>query len=113
MPGSPSNQMRARSQFAQNPAFSCLQELVLDVEYTMAVLPPKLKNELPHDDWCATAPQSNHWGACVPVSELPRTLKAPGTSMQVEDSRGSVCAAAWWPEQARSRCESCKYGFSH
>jgi hypothetical protein len=28
------------------------QELVLDVEYFLAVLPPKTEQELPHDDWC-------------------------------------------------------------
>ena len=30
----------------------CLQELVLDVEYLLAVLSPKTEHELPHDDWC-------------------------------------------------------------
>ena len=32
----------------------CLQELVLDVEYLLAVLSPKTEHELPHDDWCGT-----------------------------------------------------------
>jgi hypothetical protein len=31
------------------------QEVVLDVEYTTAVLPPQLSRELPHDDWCVAA----------------------------------------------------------
>lgn len=29
------------------------QELVLDIEYGPAVLPPKLRETVPHDDWCA------------------------------------------------------------
>ncbi len=29
------------------------QELVLEIEYGPAVLPPKLKETVPHDDWCA------------------------------------------------------------
>ena len=28
------------------------QELALDVEYFLAVLPPKTEQELLHDDWC-------------------------------------------------------------
>ena len=32
------------------------QELVLDIQYGTAVLPPKLRKTLPHDDWCAPPP---------------------------------------------------------
>ena len=30
-------------------------EAVLEVEYVPAVLPPKPREDLPHDDWCATS----------------------------------------------------------
>ena len=29
-----------------------MQEVELDIEYFLAVLPPKTEQELPHDDWC-------------------------------------------------------------
>ena len=30
---------------------AALQELVLDVEFTLAVLPPTLRHKVLHDDW--------------------------------------------------------------
>ncbi len=69
------------------------QELVLDVEYMLAVLSPKTEQELPHDDWCGLLSLERH--------ELDATRTAP----VAEQLRCAAGSAAWMVGTATASCQ--------